>query len=78
MRMSGGSLFSGCVTAAQFIPVMAPWPFWAAPPPTRPVPEAFPAPERTAVGAPAPALLAGAKPQPAKPQPEPRRRTKRL
>ena len=44
IRMSGGSLFSGWSTAAQFIPVMAPWPFWAAPPPTRPVPDAFPVP----------------------------------
>ena len=64
MRMSGGSLFSGCGPRAQFMPVTAPWPFWAAPPPTRPVPEAFPVPSGPPDDAPAPPLPAGAKPQP--------------
>ncbi len=63
MRMSGGSLFSGCMTSRQFIPVTLPWPLWAAPPPTRPVPEALPVPSGPP-DAPAPPFPAGAKPQP--------------
>src|SRR4051794_34720936 len=71
MRMSGGSLASGCCTIAQFIPVTAAWPFWAAPPPTRPVPFEAPVPSGVPAPdeAPAPPVPEGAKPQPAKPYP---------